>query len=256
MPSAPSGSRNAVSAREGLGSKVVRSRMIKRVRRILLASAIGLALCAGALWVLIRALDEGAPRYQGQPLAYWVERVNSLDLAASNQACVILHTTVIPQLVETMFHDTSDSRFRLALIDQLNTLPGVQIYSPVAAGRRVAAVQALGQIGPQAKGALPDLIKVLKGNDRAPRPAAALALGQIHSEPETIIPLLVALLDDPQHDVPENAVAGLGQMGSLSKPVVPRLLPLLKAPDKDMRHAVTIALMQIDPEAAAKAGVR
>jgi HEAT repeat protein len=162
----------------------------------------------------------------------------------------------MPQLTEAMFHDTNDSRLRLALVDQLNTLPGVQICSTVAAARRVAATQAIGQIGPQAKGTIPDLIKVLKGNDPAPRPAAASALGQIHGEPETIIPLLIALLDDPQDGVPENAASALGNWGSLSKAAVPKLLPMLKAPDKDLRRAATLALKQIDPEAATNTAVK
>jgi HEAT repeat protein len=54
--------------------------------------------------------------------------------------------------------------------------------------------------------------------------------------------------------VPESAVGGLGQFGGLATPAVPKLLQLLKAPDKDMRHAAIIALEQIAPEEAAKAG--
>ena len=230
--------------------------MNKRIPRILVAAVIGLGLIVGALWALARALDEGAPRYQGQSLDYWVTRANSQDAAASNQACLILQTTIIPQLTETMFHDTNDSHLKLALVEWLNRLPGIQISASIANGRRGEAAESLGQIGPLAKSTIPDLIKVLKGKDPAPRPAAALALGRIRSEPDTIIPLLVALLDDPQNDVAPNAVEGLGQFGSLSKPLVPKLLPLLKSPEKDMRHAAGVALKQIDPEAAAKAKVK
>ena len=230
--------------------------MNKRMRGILFATVIGLALVAGALFVLARAFDEGAPRYNGQSLDYWVARANSQDAAASNQACLVLHTTIIPQLTETMFHDTNDSQFKLALVERLNSLPGLQISATIAAGRRAAAAESLGQIGPLAKGTIPALLKVLKGKDSATRPAAALALGRIRSEPETVIPLLVALLDDSQDDAAPNAVEGLGQFGGLSKPLMPKLLPLLKSPDKDMRHAASVALKQIDSEAAAKAGVK
>ena len=230
--------------------------MVKRLQRILVASAIGLTLCAVGIWVLTRVLEEGAPRYQGRFLDYWLERAKGPDPAASNQACTVLSTAIIPQLTDTMFHDTNDSRLRLALIDQLNTLPGIQIHATIAEGRRAMAAQTLGVIGPRAKATIPGLLRVLKGNDPAPRPDAASALGQIHSEPETVIPLLVALLDDPQDGVPEKAAAALGQFGSLSKAAVPKLLKLLTVPEKDLRFAVTIALKQIDPEEAAKAGVR
>ena len=95
---------------------------------------------------------------------------------------------------------------------------------------------------------------MLGGKDAAPRASAALALGQIHSESDTIIPLLLSLLDDPQDGVPEAAAGGLGQFGNMSKAAVPKLLQWLKGPDKDLQHAAIIALEQIAPDEAAKAG--
>ncbi len=228
--------------------------MIKRLKRILVATAIGLVICAAGIWALVRVLNEGTSRYQGHPLYYWVQQADSPDAAASHQAEVVLNGTILPRLTETMFHDTNDLHLRLALIEQLNKLPGVNIYSTTAYGRRAEAARQLGQIGPRAKAAIPDLIKVLNGKDPAPRSPAALALGQIHSEPDTIIPLLMKLLDDPQDGVPESAVGGMGQFGGLAKAAVPKLLQLLKGPDKDMRHAAVIALQQIAPEEVAKPG--
>jgi HEAT repeat protein len=215
-----------------------------------------LALCTGGIWVLARILNESLPRYQGHSLQYWLEQANSQKTAASDHAVLVLNTIVIPRIIQTMFHDTNDSRLRLALIEQLNALPGIQIFFTVADSRRASAAQALGEIGPRAKGTIPHLIKVLKGSDQAARPAAALALGQIKSEPDTIIPLLLATLDDPQDGVPESAVEGLACFGSLSRAAVPKLLELFKVPDKDLHAAVAAALKQIAPEDAAKAEIR
>jgi hypothetical protein len=228
--------------------------MIKRLKRILIATAIGLVVCATGIWVLVRVLDEGIPRYQGKQLYDWLRQANSSDTAASQQAEVVLAAIVLPRLTDTMFHDTNDSHLRLALIELLNTLPGVNIYCTTAYGRRAAAARQLGELGPRAKAAIPDLIKVLGGKDPAPRASAALALGQIHSESDTIIPLLLSLLDDPQDGVPEAAAGGLGQFGNMSKAAVPKLLQWLKGPDKDLQHAAIIALEQIAPDEAAKAG--
>jgi hypothetical protein len=227
--------------------------MIKRLKRMLIATAIGLVLLAGSLWALTRLLNEAVPRYQGRFLSEWIEQAHSRDVTASNQACMVLSATIIPQLTQTMFCDTNDSRLRLALIDQLNDLPGVQIYVTTAYGRRAGAAQWLGQIGPLAKPAIPDLIKVLKRSDPAPRPNAARALGDIHSQPELIIPLLRSLLDDPQDDVPDGAALALGAFGNLSKPAVPKLKELLKVPDKDLRAAAAKALKQIAEAEAPKA---
>jgi hypothetical protein len=161
--------------------------MIQRWKRILVASAIGLVVVAVGIWILAWGLDEGTPRYQGRPLSYWVQQAKSPDTAASRQAQVVLNASIIPQLTDTMFHDTNDSRLRLALIEQMNTLPGVNIRYATAYDRRGAAARQLGEAGPFAKAAIPDLIRVINGEDPAPRSRAALALGQINGEPDAII---------------------------------------------------------------------
>ena len=55
---------------------------------------------------------------------------------------------------------------------------------------------------------------------------------------------------------PPAAAEALGHYGHLARPAVPRLIELLKVPDKELRWAVTMALKQIDPEAATKEGVK
>lgn len=228
--------------------------MVKRLKRILIATAIGLVLCTAGVWALTRLLDEGVPRYQGRLLSSWRDQANSADAAASAQARFVVNTNIIPQLERIMFTDTNDSRLRLAVIDQLNDLPGVHIYFTVAYGRRAAAAEALGELGPLAQAAIPDLLKALKGRDPALRPNAAVALGQIHSQPELIIPLLVTLLDDAEDGVPASAATALGEFGELSKPAVPKLLEMSKIREKDLHAAVMVALKHIAPDEASKVG--
>jgi hypothetical protein len=230
--------------------------MAPRLKRIGIGVVIGLGLMAGGLWLSIQTLGEREPLYQGKPIWHWITQLESRDLAISNQACVVVQTEIIPQLVRCMFTDTNDSPIRVSLIEQLNGLPGVKIFFTPADGRRTQAAHSLGELGVQAKGAIPDLLKAIKGKDLPLRPAAARALGQIHSEPETLIPMLVGLLDDPQDDVPEAAADALGRFGPLSKVAIPKLIELSKVQDKDLHHAVTQALKKIDPEEASKAGVQ
>lgn len=228
--------------------------MVKRLKRILIATAIGLVILAGCIWGLTRLLDEGVPRYQGRLLTTWIDLANSQDPAASAAARLVLNTNIIPQLTRTMFQDTNDSRLRLAVIDQLINLPGVQIYFTTADTRRAGAAAALGQLGPLANTAIPDLIKVLKGSDTPPRPNATAALGQIHSQPEIVIPLLVTLLDDPQDGVPASAATALGEFGDLAKPAIPKMRELLKVWDKDLHAAIMGTLKKIAPDEASKVG--
>ncbi|MGA2863400.1 MAG: HEAT repeat domain-containing protein [Verrucomicrobiota bacterium] len=227
--------------------------MLARLKRILIGVAVGLALLAGAVWLLIHTLGERETLYQGKTLYYWVGQMNSPAAALSNQTRLVLDTEIIPQLARTMFHDTNDSPLRLALIEELNSLPGVQIYFPRAGSRRAWAANSLGTIGPGARQTIPDLIKALKGNDPAVRPAAARALGQLQGQPDTVIPLLIACLDDPQEGVPEAAAEALGLFGPRSKAAAPKLLQLLKIPDKDLQAAIRLALKRIDPEVALQA---
>ena len=232
------------------------SEMNPRLKRILIGVAIGGAVLAAGIWILILALGEHQTLFAGKPLNHWIEEVNSRDSSVSNEVRLVLATTIIPQLTGTMFDDTNDSRLRLALIEQLNSLPGVNIYFPTADSRRVFAAQELGEFGVAAQAAIPELVKAVKGKDPFIRPAATRALGQIHCEPDLILPMLIAWLEDPQDDMAEAVADALGGFGSLAKAAVPKLIPLSKASDKDLRQAAIQALKKIDPEEASKAGIK
>jgi hypothetical protein len=230
--------------------------MIQRLWRVLLGVAIGMGILVLVLWILVHTLGEHDRLYRGKTAYDWANQMNSPVSAVSNETRVVIQTVVIPDLTMTMFNDTRDSKLRLALIEHLNALPGINLLFTPADGRRAVAAASIGSFGPQAQCAIPDLIKALKGNDRAVRGASAKALGDIHCQPETIIPLLITYIDDPQDDVPEAAVEALGEFGPLSRAALPKMAPLLKKPDKDLQHALRIALKQIDSEEAAKMGVK
>jgi HEAT repeat protein len=226
--------------------------MLKRIKRILAGVAIGSGVFAGGLWILVHTLGYHDERYQGRPLSYWLNQAESQEGDVSSHAREVLASQVIPQLTATMFRDTNDSTLRLSLIQKLNDLPGVLIFFVRADGRRAEAVSSLGDIGPRAKAAIPDLITALKGNDNAVRGPAAKALGRIHCEPDKIVPLLIDCLDSPLDGLPAGAAEGLGEFGPLSKAAIPKLIELLKVPDKETRAAARSALKKIDPEADAK----
>jgi len=230
--------------------------MAQRLKRVLIGVVAGMAALAAGVWCLIHSLGEREPLFDGRPVAYWQTQLESQDVAISNAAEVVIETKVIPRLTEVMFHDTHDSRLREALIDYLNQLPGVMIYHTPADGRRALAAGGLAALGPHAEAAIPDLIKVIHSKDEPVRIAAVSALGPIHSRPGTVIPLLTACLEDPQDGLPEAAVESLGYFGALSRPAWPKLVPMLKVRDKDLQRALKIALKQIDPDEAAKVGIK
>ena len=228
--------------------------MKNRLIRLSTGVAIGLVVLAGLTWLLSKALSAHESLYAGKPIRYWLEQIKNHDPGTSNQACAAVNAQVVPQLIETMFHDTNDSRLRLSAIEILRGLPGVEIAFAEAEARRGFDASRLGQLGPAAKAAVPALIQAVKGNDPAIRVPAVLALGQIHSDPDVVIPLLIGLLDDDRLN--GKAAMALGDFGSLAKAAIPKLVPMLKVPDKEDRHAAGVALKKIDPVTAAQAGVR
>ena len=225
-------------------------------KRILLAATIGLGLLVGGTWLLTWTLAQQELSCQGKPVDYWLNQLKDHDAAASNRAIMVVNAMLIPQLTEQMFHDTNDSSLRIALIEKLNNLPGVDIQFATASFRRAAAARWLGEIGPPAKVVVPALLKVLKGNDDTVRVKAAESLGRIHSDSETVIPALITCLNDPRSDLRTEAAEALGGWGKQSHAAVPRLIQLLDdRSDRDLMATVPESLKKIDPEAAAKAGV-
>lgn len=229
--------------------------MKKKAIRILIGVFVGMVMLTAVTWLLSKTLGNAhySTLYAGKTFDYWRQQLYGRDVGASNAAFAVVNSQLIPQFVDTMFHDTNDSSVKLSLIKILNGLPGVQIDYIEADARRARAVESLGALGPAAKSALPDLIKVMKENNLVISVAAISSLGKIHSEPETVIPFLIPYLEDDNLDV--AAAGALAEFGDLAKPAVPKLLPLLNAKDDDDQAAAREALLKIDPEAAAKAGV-
>jgi hypothetical protein len=230
--------------------------MIKRIISILIGVFVGLVILTGVIWILSKTLgDSQSPTlYAGNTIEYWQQQLNGKDVGASNAAFAVVNSQVIPQLVDTMFHDTNDSSLRLSLIKILNGLPGIQIYHTEAGDRRATAVSCIGEFGPAAKTAIPALMQALKGKDLAIHEVAITVLGNIHSQPDVVIPLLISYLDDD--DLNDEAATALGNFGSLAKPAIPKILPLLHAADDDAQAAAKETLLKIDSAAAAKAGVK
>ena len=69
-------------------------------------------------------------------------------------------------------------------------------------------------------------------------------------------PVLIKALGDPDGSVRGSAACSLKAFGAEAKQAVPALLELLKDEDEYARGAAAEALGQIDPEAAAGAGVQ
>jgi HEAT repeat protein len=118
---------------------------------------------------------------------------------------------------------------------------------------RTQIVSALGQIGPEAKAAVPALLDLIKAEKEINiRHAALGALKAIHADSKEVAPAMLALLkeNDPNTFIRYTALEVLGQGGKESKEAIPVLVEGLKNGDVIYRVRAADALSKIDPDQA------
>jgi hypothetical protein len=228
---------------------------VTRTLRLAIGVMVGSCVFVGGIWVLIHSLGNDVTLYRGKPISYWSEQLTRQQ--PSDQAMLMLNDVIIPYLTNQMFSDTNDSRMRMALIEQLNGLPGIHIYFTPQEGRRVQAINDLGSLGPRAKAAAPALFQALEHKDDLLCGPAAAALVRIQAEPDQAIPALIGCLLDREGRGRPDVVKALGEFGPKARAAVPVLVKLLAdRSSKDIIEAVPAALKKIDSDTALKVGVK
>jgi len=121
----------------------------------------------------------------------------------------------------------------------------------------------LGYIGPAASNAVPVLLAhactAAPGNSTnlVILSSAIVALGQIHSQPATVVPALIELLRRHNADCENWISIALGEYGSDAKLGLPMMIKCYEAQSNtNMKAHIAAAIKKIDPEAAAKVGVK
>jgi HEAT repeat protein len=138
----------------------------------------------------------------------------------------------------------------------------IALLSEKHPGVRYHAVFALRCLGPVASNALPALIRCLSDPEFIVRDDAVMSLGTLQQEPEKVVPILIEFIQKYRNDKTDglilcrDAIDALRAHGEKAKAGVPNLLELLGDEHEGFRSAATNALFRIDPEAAAKAGIR
>ncbi len=244
-------------------------------------------------WEVFRGRE---PVYQGKTLTEWLEVYNTggqteTNYAKTREAVEHVGTNAIPTLLRML--RKTDSRLKMKWYEFVYwqrvfkikviyaswrnqeaamgfrilggraraAVPGlIKIYeeniSPTSASY---AAEALGAIGRDAKAAVPSLLSVLNSvkDPNDPRRAASVkALGEIGEEPAQVVPVLIGCLRDSNTWVQTWALGALESFGPAAKSAVPKLNELLDDSSIGTRFAARRALWKIDPEAAAKTGVK
>ena len=255
--------------------------MSKRYRILIAISFVG--ILAGMTF-LIRIPQE--PLYEGKRLTVWMKGYDSEwgtpDWKKADEAVRHLGTNAIPTLLRLLHQEDSALKLRLIRLAQkqqfikvkdvpadfwrreamlgINALgaeakEAVPVLVDLYEGRgsdRCAIAVALAGIGPEARKAVPSLLRALDDSDLNVRRTAAGALGRIHAEPGTVVPALIKCLSHPDTYFKQDLAYALEGFGADAKAAVPALLELLKHPDKNVRTDAVRTLKRIDPETAAE----
>jgi len=164
----------------------------------------------------------------------------------------------IPSLIE-LFKDEEvayGASAALIAIGPKSTLPLIKALTNENSQVRVHAAASLGDFGSDAQNVVPALIRSLKDKSSLVRNCAAFSLGVIARDPTNVVPALIVNLHYTHAEVRAAAAFALDKYGKQAKAAVPALLKALNDQDRIVRIRATSALIKIDPEGAAKAGVR
>ena len=112
---------------------------------------------------------------------------------------------------------------------------------------REQAAEALGRMGPIARGAIPHLIERLADEEWQVRKAAATAFSRMGSVPEQVIPSLIAALADKEWQVRGAAAEAMTNIGLASAPAVRALSEALADEEWQVRSPAALALAIIGP---------
>lgn len=108
----------------------------------------------------------------------------------------------------------------------------------------VSAVRALMQIGPVAQEAVPELIKALKDSDNFIRQVVIEALERI--DPVVSVPAMIEALKDADSNVWHNTMGALARIGPKA---LPKLIEALNDANTGVRWKTAVVLGRIGPEA-------
>ncbi len=171
---------------------------------------------ASTTLVLVVGFVAASPVYgQDDPVPGLIEKLRDRDPAVRSKAATALNQLgpeakdAIPALVATLQDEDAVVRQKAVIaMGLIRAHPEVAIPAlrkavkdrgalPEAEGTSIteAAIIAIGNYGPAAKDAVPDLLELARGEDYSPKQLAVGALGRIRSNPEQVIPLLRDILE-------------------------------------------------------------
>jgi HEAT repeat protein len=206
-----------------------------------------------AVPALIKALKDEDNRVAPLPFS-----INIRGQVAAALGCIGPEAKeAIPALVEALKSNDPDSRMAaasaLGKLEAMEAIPAlVDALNADSAQLKINAALALARFGPEARAAVPGLIRALKDNqdlDRFHR-IAAEALGKIGPDAKAAVPDLILALQSEDGGIASAAAEALGKIGDGAKVAVPELIKRLGTDDPYLQRNVIESIKKLDPQAA------
>jgi HEAT repeat protein len=119
---------------------------------------------------------------------------------------------------------------------------------------RSAAIRAMSHLADSSSSAVRIMLRALCSDELHDRECAARWFGRTTLIPEKAVPELVRRLEDP--GMKSEAATALTRYAAKAQFAVPRLIELAKSSDRDISSVAVWALLAIDRDAAAGAGIK
>jgi hypothetical protein len=253
------------------------------------------ALLVFVLWALLPG-PSPEPAYDGKSLSEWLVQLEDADsrIERDKAALAVSHigTNAIPTLLLMLRREESPFKSKFLAFRRGWYNPFVFHFFSSPAGIEARAEAGFNELGPDAAVAVPELTKILDDNlsresvgrtasilgNIGPNAKAAVpsllrtavstntvehynefaALGKIHADPELVVPVLIEVMSNSPADR-MYAVAAAREFRGDARSAVPELVALLKDPTVASnsplrsgfvsdRSQIERALQQIDPE--------
>jgi len=219
-------------------------------KRVQIALAVLLIGFAGVIaWHVLR---EREPVYQGRRLSDWLEQY--YDALENPESPMTGGATVVGVTADGLGGEESSKQAEAALrAIGTNAIPLLLRMAKAhdsAFKRRWIVLSYRQSLIPKT------LVPLRPRSDFVYRGRSGVGFYTLGSAAKPAVPALMRLLDNENRDVRADAARTLGYMRSVAQDAVPRLVECLRGEDSETRMAAAEALKRIDPEAAAKAGVK